>query len=136
MTEISFSGGTLERHIKKQKNELAAGTWPIIAEETCLVFVRDIFTALEFLYSKGLFHGDIKGNSFARNHLRLEVILYNLQIIFFIGSHLCLYKISLAMSYAWSHSPSDNGFQKISNNFEVVEEVDTFYSNHPKMKFV
>ncbi|XP_015769480.1 PREDICTED: mitogen-activated protein kinase kinase kinase 14-like [Acropora digitifera] len=58
-----MKGGTLERHIKKQKNELAAGTWPIIAEETCLVFVRDIFTALDFLYSKGLFHGDIKGEN-------------------------------------------------------------------------
>ena len=40
-------------------------------------------------------------------------------------------------SHAWSLSPSDNSFQKfLKNNFEVVEEVDTFYSNHPEMKLV
>ena len=39
-------------------------------------------------------------------------------------------------SHAWSLSPSDNSFQKFKNNFEVVEEVDTFYLNRPEMKFV
>ena len=97
MNEISFSEGTLKDHIVQQKQMLPAGTWPVIAEERSLVFVRDVVTALDFVNSKGLFHGDIKGNSFARNHLRLEIILYHLQIIFFIGSHLCRYQISLAV---------------------------------------
>lgn len=77
--------------------KLPKGAWPVIAEEKWRVFIRDIFTALAFLYSKGLFHGDIKGNSFAPNHLRLEIVPYNKQIIFFIGSHSCPYQISLAM---------------------------------------
>ena len=93
MNEISFSEGTLKNHIVQQKIKLPAGTWPVIAEERSLVFVRDVVTALDFLNSKGLFHGDIKGNSFAPNHLRLEIILYNLQLSFFIGR----YQISLAM---------------------------------------
>jgi len=60
--------GTLKNHIVQQKKKLPAGTWPVVAEERSLVFVRDVVTALDFLNSKGLFHGDIKGNSFARNH--------------------------------------------------------------------
>ena len=79
--KISFSGGTLERHIQRQRKELPVGAWPVIAERTCFVFVGDILKGLAFLNSKGLVHGDIKGNSFARNYLRLEVII-SLQITF------------------------------------------------------
>lgn len=55
--------GTLQQHIKRQREILPNGAWPVIAEEKWRVFVRDIFTALAFLYSKGLFHGDIKGEN-------------------------------------------------------------------------
>ncbi|XP_067025009.1 mitogen-activated protein kinase kinase kinase 14-like [Acropora muricata] len=55
--------GTLKNHIVQQKKKLPAGTWPVIAEERSLVFVRDVVTALDFLNSKGLFHGDIKGDN-------------------------------------------------------------------------
>ena len=40
-------------------------------------------------------------------------------------------------SHAWSLNPSNNTeFSKISNNFELVEEVDILYSNHPEIKLV
>ncbi|KAK2550616.1 Mitogen-activated protein kinase kinase kinase 14 [Acropora cervicornis] len=55
--------GTLKNHIVQQKKKLPAGTWPVVAEERSLVFVRDVVTALDFLNSKGLFHGDIKGDN-------------------------------------------------------------------------
>ena len=99
--------------------------------------MRDVVTALAFLNRKGLFHGDIKGNLFARNHLRLAIILYNLQISFFIGSHLCRYQISLEMRAIPGRSAQVTiVFKNVKSNFEVVEEVDTFYSNHPEMKLV
>ena len=60
--EISFSEGTLEQHIARKKKELPAGTWPIIAEARCYVFVSSLFKAVVFLNSNGLTHGDIKGN--------------------------------------------------------------------------
>ncbi|KAK2550617.1 MAP3K epsilon protein kinase 1, partial [Acropora cervicornis] len=50
-----MEGGTLQQHIERQKEKL-----PVIAEETCFVFVRDILKGLAFLNSKGLVHGDIK----------------------------------------------------------------------------
>ena len=117
MNEISFSGGTLTDHVLRQKENLPAGTWPVIAEETCSVYSRDLFTGLDFLHGNGLYYGGIKGNSFARNHLWLEIILYNLQIIFFYWqSFLSLPDFSGNESYAWSLRPRD-----ISHNFELAE---------------
>ena len=81
MNKISFSGGTLEKHIERQREKLPVGAWPIIDEGTCFDFVGDILKGVEFLNSKGLVHGDIKGNSFVGNHLRLEMII-SLKIIF------------------------------------------------------
>ena len=70
---FSFSGGTISELVKEKKSSRAGG-WPIIAEETCFVFLEDILKGLAFLLGIGLVHGDIKGNLFARNHLRLEMI--------------------------------------------------------------
>ncbi|XP_074609866.1 uncharacterized protein LOC141864028 [Acropora palmata] len=53
-----MEGGTLQQHIEGQREKL-----PVIAEETCFVFVRDILKGLAFLNSKGLVHGDIKGDN-------------------------------------------------------------------------
>ena len=93
---FSFSGGTISELVEEKKTS-GAGGWPIIAEETCFVFLEDILKGLAFLRGIGLVHGDIKGILFARNHLRLEMII-SLQILFlFIGSHLCRHQISLAV---------------------------------------
>ena len=89
-----------------------------------MVYIRDIFTGLDFLNRKGLFYGGIKGNSFARNHLWLEIILYNLQIIiFFIGSHLCRYQISLAMR-AMPGRSAQGTFQTILRNSIVLSGLE------------
>ncbi|XP_068673748.1 uncharacterized protein [Montipora foliosa] len=68
-------GGTLEKHIQRQRRELPVGAWPIIAEETCFVFVGDILKGLAFLNGKGLVHGDIKGDNVllveSRTHVKL-----------------------------------------------------------------
>ncbi|XP_044182852.1 protein kinase byr2-like [Acropora millepora] len=53
-----MEGGTLQQHIERRRKKL-----PVIAEETCFVFVRDILKGLAFLNSKGLEHGDIKGDN-------------------------------------------------------------------------
>ncbi|XP_074609865.1 uncharacterized protein LOC141864027 isoform X2 [Acropora palmata] len=53
-----MEGGTLQQHIERQRENLQ-----VIAEETCFVFVRDILKGLAFLNSKGLVHGDIKGDN-------------------------------------------------------------------------
>ncbi|XP_068717838.1 uncharacterized protein [Montipora capricornis] len=58
-----MTGGTLEELIQRQRSELQTGTWPIIDEGTCFVFVGDILKGLAFLNGKGLVHGDIKGNN-------------------------------------------------------------------------
>lgn len=93
---MSFSGGTLQQHIERQREKL-----PVIDEETCFVFVRDILKGLAFLNSKGLVHGDIKGNLFARNDLRLEmIIIISLQIIF------CLFAaINVVTRFRWQREP-------------------------------
>ena len=81
---------------------------PVIAEETCFVFVRDILKGLAFLNSKGLEHGDIKGNSLAAGDD------YWLTDSFFVYFQLdmSLPDFSGNESHAWSLSPSENGFQK------------------------
>ncbi|XP_044182856.1 mitogen-activated protein kinase kinase kinase 14-like [Acropora millepora] len=58
-----MQGGTLTDHVLQQKENLPAGTWPVIAEETCSVYIRDIFTALDFLHRNGLSYGGIKGEN-------------------------------------------------------------------------
>lgn len=58
-----MKGGTLTDHVLQQKKNLPAGTWPVIAEETCSVYIRDIFTALDFLHRNGLDYGGIKGDN-------------------------------------------------------------------------
>ncbi|XP_015761608.1 PREDICTED: serine/threonine-protein kinase sid1-like [Acropora digitifera] len=55
--------GTLEKHIERQREKLPVGAWPIIDEGTCFNFVGDILKGVEFLNSKGLVHGDIKGDN-------------------------------------------------------------------------
>ncbi|XP_067023764.1 serine/threonine-protein kinase nekl-2-like [Acropora muricata] len=55
--------GTLEKHIERQRGKLPVGAWPIIDEGTCFDFVGDILKGVEFLNSKGLVHGDIKGDN-------------------------------------------------------------------------
>ncbi|XP_068717839.1 uncharacterized protein [Montipora capricornis] len=68
-------GGTLEKLIQRQRRELHVGTWPIIAEGTCLVFVGDILKGLAFLNGKGLVHGDIKGDNVLLVESRMHVKL-------------------------------------------------------------
>ena len=132
---FSFSGGTISELVEEKKTS-GAGGWPIIAEETCFVFLEDILKGLAFLLGIGLVHGDIKGNIFARNHLRLEMII-SLQILFlFIGSHLSPSDFSGNESRAWSLSASDKSFQKLQTIKELFEEVDMLYSNHPEIKLV
>ena len=93
---FSFSGGTISELVEEKKTS-GAGGWPIIAEETCFVFLEDILKGLAFLHGIGLVHGDIKGNIFARNHLRLEMVI-SLQILFFVyWRPFHLLPISLAM---------------------------------------
>ncbi|XP_074609859.1 uncharacterized protein LOC141864026 [Acropora palmata] len=58
-----MKGGTLTDHVLRQKENLPAGTWPVIAEETCSVYTRDIFTGLDFLHRNGLSYGGIKGEN-------------------------------------------------------------------------
>jgi len=114
-----MEGGTLQQHIEGQREKL-----PVIAEETCFVFVRDILKGLAFLNSKGLVHGDIKSNLFARNYFRLEmiiiiIIIISLQIIF------CLFAaINVVTRFRWQREPchvdqpKQLSFSKISHNFE------------------
>ena len=61
--EISFSEGTLQQLIERKRKELPDNAWPTISEDRCFVFVRGILKGVLFLNSKGIVHGDIKGNS-------------------------------------------------------------------------
>ncbi|XP_015769474.1 PREDICTED: serine/threonine-protein kinase sid1-like [Acropora digitifera] len=58
-----MEGGTVKDHIEQQREELPVGAWPVIAEEKCFDLVSDILKGLAFLNSKGLVHGDIKGDN-------------------------------------------------------------------------
>ena len=64
----SFLGGTISKLVGEQNESLPAGVWPIIAEDTCFVFLEDILKGLKFLNGKGLVHRDIKGNSLPPNY--------------------------------------------------------------------
>ena len=72
-----FSGGTILELVQRQ-TPFRAGAWPIIREETCFPLVKDVLKGEEFLNNNGLVHGDIKGNWFALNHLRLEMMIARL----------------------------------------------------------
>ena len=130
---MSFSGGTLQQHIERQREKL-----PVIDEETCFVFVRDILKGLAFLNSKGLVHGDIKGSLFARIYLRLEmIIIISLQIIFCLFFLMSLPDFAGIESHARSLSPSDYRFQKFQTILSwLSSQVDMLRSNDPEIKLV
>ena len=75
-----FSGGTILELVQRQ-TPFRAGAWPIIPEEICFSLVKDVLKGEEFLNNNGLVHGDIKGNSYARNHLRLEMMITGLSTL-------------------------------------------------------
>ena len=106
---------------------MPVGAWPIIDEGTCFNFVGDILKGVEFLNSKGLVHGDIKGSSFVGNHLRLEMII-SLKIIF--SLLVAIYVVTRFLrgneSHAWSLNPSDNSFQKFQTILSWLRKL-TYY---------
>ena len=118
----------MKDHIEQQREELPVGAWPVIAEEKCFDLVSDILKGLAFLNSKGLVHGDIKGNSFAAGY------------DYFYRLFFCLFAaIYVLTRFLWQREPCSvaqpkrEWFQKISDNFEVVEEFDMLYSNPPEI---
>ena len=75
LNEISILGGTLEQHVAKGP----------VPEKTCSAFGKDLLQALKFLHETvGFLHRDIHGNSFPRNHLRLEMMITLQMRLFFL----------------------------------------------------
>ena len=97
----------MKDHIEQQREELPVDAWPIIAEEKCFDLVSDILKGLAFLNSKGLVHGDIKGNSFAAGY----DYFYRLFFVY-LQPFMSLPDFSGKESHARSPSPSENGFKK------------------------
>ena len=106
----------MKDHIEQQREELPVDAWPIIAEEKCFDLVSDILKGLAFLNSKGLVHGDIKGNALGQD-----------MIIFTDYLFVYLQPFSYVLTrFLWQREPCSvaqpkrEWFQKISDNFELV----------------
>ena len=110
----------MKDHIEQQREELPVDAWPIIAEEKCFDLVSDILNGLAFLNSKGLVHGDIKGNSYAAGD---DDWLTDYFFVYF--QPFMSVEISLAMSAILGRSAQAK--------MVFVEEFDMLYTNPPEI---